>query len=143
LFLHGPGGLCYGHAVADNQWVCIDCGARQAAQGACTACKHEMTLDTNDSKVRDLMYDVDLRLGQKRDGRFRMLGVAVGMAVIFALWMVPGYWDARGRVYPGLPILADQWIFMALIGLGLSKLLEKKYSKKRFPYLDQNLNIVG
>ena len=141
--LAAPRALCYRLAVAENKWVCIDCGARQAAEGPCAACKHEMTLDSTDSKVRELMYDVDLRLGQKRDGQFRMVGVLVGMGVVFALWMVPGYWDARGRVYPGLPILADQWIFMALIGLGLSKFLEKKYSKKRFPYLDQNLNIVG
>jgi hypothetical protein len=129
--------------VADNVWVCIDCGARQAADGTCAACGHEMTLDTRDAKVRDLMYDVDLRLAQRREGRFRMIGVIVGMAVIFGLWMVPGYWPLRGRLYPGLPIFADQWIFMAIIGLLVAKVLEKKLSKKRFPYLDQNLDIVG
>jgi hypothetical protein len=102
-----------------------------------------MTLDTRDEKVRDLMSDVDLRLAQKREGRARMIGVLVGMGLIFALWAVPGYWHMRGRLYPGLPMLIDQWIFMALIGFGVSKVLEKKLGKKRFPYLDQNHQIVG
>src|SRR3954462_6502073 len=97
-----------------NAWVCIDCGARQDTDGACRACHHEMTLDTRDAKVRELMYDVDLRLQQRREGRIRMVSVAIGMAVIFGLWMVPGYWGLRGRLSPGLPIFADQWIAMAL-----------------------------
>ncbi len=56
--------------------------------------------------------------------------------------MVPGYWSLRGTMYPGLPMFIDQWLFMALIGHGLSKLLEKLYSKPRFPYLDDNLQIT-
>ena len=128
--------------VADNPWVCIDCGARQPAEGTCVACKHEMTLDTRDEKVRDLMYDVDLRLRGQRESRARFMGVLVGMTLIFGAWMIPGYWDARGRFYPGLPIFADQWIFMALIGLGVSKLLMKYVGRPRFPYLDEQHKIV-
>jgi hypothetical protein len=56
--------------------------------------------------------------------------------------MVPGYWALRGRLYPGLPIFADQWIFMALIGLGVSKLLFKYVGRARFPYLDEQHNIT-
>jgi hypothetical protein len=122
--------------VADNLWVCIDCGARQPAEGTCAACQHEMTLDTRDEQVRELMRDVDDRLTRQRESRFRFLGVLVGMTVIFCLWMVPAYWDARGRIYPGLPFLSDQWIFMVLIGLGIAKLLQNKVGKRRFPYLD-------
>jgi hypothetical protein len=128
--------------VADNLWVCIDCGARQPAEGACSACRHEMTHDTRDERVRELMRDVEDRLARQRQSRFRFIGMIVGMTVIFCGWMVPGYWGLRGRVYPGLPIFADQWIFMALIGLGLSKLLENYVGKRRFPYLDVNLKIV-
>ena len=62
-----------------------------------------------------------------------MIRVVVGMATIFGLCMVPGYWGLRGHLYPGLPMLIDQWLFMAPIGLGLSKLLETKFSKRRFP----------
>lgn len=128
--------------VAENLWVCIDCGGRQPAEGSCTGCQHEMTLDTRDEQVRELMRDVDERLARQRESRYRFLGVLVGMTVIFGAWMVPGYWDLRGRLYPGLPIFADQWIFMALIGLGLSKVLDKYVGRKRFPYLDLNLKIV-
>ena len=123
-------------------WVCIDCGARQPDEGACRACAHELTLDLRDEKVRELMYDVDLRLASRREGRFRMIGVVVGMATIFGLWLVPGYWGLRGHAYPGLPMFIDQWIFMALIGLGLSKLLEKKLARRRFPYLRDDLTIA-
>lgn len=128
--------------MSDNLWVCIDCGARQPAEGACAACRHELTLDTRDPKVRELMHDVDLRLAGQRESRFRFIGVLVGMTVIFGAWMIPGYWDLRGRIYPGLPVFADQWIFMALIGFGLAKLLEKSLNKKRFPYLDIHQQIV-
>lgn len=121
--------------------MCIDCGARQPEEGACRACGHDLTLDLRDEKVRELMRDVDLRLQQRREGRFRMIGVVVGMATIFGLWLVPGYWGLRGRVYPGLPMLFDQWALMALIGFGLSKLLEKKLSRPRFPYLTDDLTI--
>jgi len=127
--------------VADKLWVCIDCGERQPAEGPCIACKHEMTLDTRDEQVRELMRDVDERLARQREGRFRFLGVLVAMTVVFIAWMIPGYWNARGRIYPGLPMFADQWILMALIGLGLSSLLTRYVGRKRFPYLDQNLTI--
>ncbi|HEY5933935.1 MAG TPA: hypothetical protein VIU61_04855 [Kofleriaceae bacterium] len=126
-----------------DPWVCIDCGARQAEEGTCRACKHELTLDMKDAKVRELMYDVDLRLAQRREARFRFIGVAVGMVVVFGLWMVPGYWAARGTLYPGLPMLIDQWLLMAGIGFGTAKLLEKLYSKKRFPYLSDNHEVTS
>ncbi|CAN5903968.1 hypothetical protein BH11MYX3_BH11MYX3_21540 [soil metagenome] len=128
--------------MVDKLWVCIDCGARQLADGTCTACSHEMTLDTRDEKVRELMRDVEDRLTRQRESRYRFVGVVIGMTVIFGLWAVPGYWGLRGRLYPGLPIFADQWMFMVLIGLGLSKLLVKHVGRKRFPYLDINLKIV-
>lgn len=128
--------------VADNPWVCIDCGARQPADGPCAACKHEMTLDTRDEQVRDLMHDVDQRLRNQLESRARFLGVLVGMTLIFGAWMIPGYWSARGRFYPGLPIFADQWILMALIGLGVSKLVVKFFGRRRFPYLDEQHRIV-
>lgn len=118
-----------------DPWVCIDCGARQDARGKCRACGHEDTLDAQDEKVRELMRDVDLRLSLRREGRIRVVGVAVGMIVVIALWMVPGYWDLRGRVYPGLPLLADQWMLMAAIAFGVIKLVEAKLVHKRFPYL--------
>jgi hypothetical protein len=125
-----------------KNWVCIDCGARQPETGPCRACAKGDTLDARDERTRELMYDVDLRIMQKAEGRARMIGVVVGCGLIFGLWLVPGYWGLRGSVYPGLPFFADQWAFMAIIGFGLSKFLEKRLAKKRFPYLDSLQQIV-
>jgi hypothetical protein len=123
-------------------WVCIDCGARQDDKGACAACAHEDTLDARDERVRDLMRDVDMRLTDRREGRLRFLGVGIGMAIVFALWMVPGYWSLRGKVYPGLPLFADQWMLMALIAFGVLKGGEKLFFKKRFPYLQSDMTMT-
>ncbi len=119
-----------------DPWVCIDCGARQAQSGTCQRCANGDTLDVREERVRELMYDVDLRLAQRAESRARMLGVVIGVGTIALLWLVPGYWSLRGTLYPGIPFLVDQWFFMAVIGLGVSKLLEKAFTKKRFPYLD-------
>lgn len=128
--------------VADQHWVCIDCGARQAEQGPCAACKHELTLDSREEKVRDFMADVEGRLTDQRESRARFIGVLAGMTLVFGAWMVPGYWGLRGRLYPGLPFIADQWLFMILIGLGLSKILAKYLGRPRFPYLDEQRRII-
>lgn len=123
-------------------WVCIDCGARQDDKGACAACGHADTLDAHDERVRELMRDVDLRLALRREGRLRFLGVGVGMVIVFALWMVPGYWGLRGAVYPGLPLFADQWMLMAVIAMVVIKGGEKLFFKKRFPYLESDLSMT-
>jgi hypothetical protein len=123
-------------------WVCIDCGARQDNEGACAACAHENTLDAREDRVRELMRDVDMRLTDRREGRLRFVGVGLGMALVFALWMVPGYWSLRGRVYPGLPLLVDQWFLMAVIAMGVIKGGEKLLFKKRFPYLRDDLSMT-
>lgn len=120
-------------------WVCIDCGARQADGGTCATCRRGEVLDARQEQVRELMADVDLRLGLRRDAQVRWLSVVVGVAIVFALWFVPGYWRLRGSLYPGLPFYADQWGFM--IGLAaLFMLLGKRAlrSPRRFPYLDES-----
>lgn len=124
-----------------NPWVCIDCGARQEDQGACRACRHEDTLDARDEKVRELMRDVDMRLGDRRESRLRFLGVGIGMAIVFGLWTIPAYWDLRGSVF-ALPMLVDQWALMAVIGIGVVKGGEKLFFKRRFPYLKDDLTIA-
>ena len=123
-------------------YVCIDCGARQPDEGNCRACGNELTSKLGDERIRELMRDVELRLSLKRAGQFRMIGVVFGMAVIFACWTQSWYWDLRGKLYPGIPFLIDQWVFMALLGLGLSKLLEKRFTKRRFPYLNDDLTLT-
>jgi hypothetical protein len=128
-----------------DPWVCIECGARRPHGGpdvGTCRCGHDITLDMHDEKVRELMRDIDDRLAKRRETRFRLIGVVVGMATIFGAWMIPGYWDLRGRLYPGLPFVMDQWLLMALIGLGLSKLLEKKLARRRFPYLGSDLEVT-
>lgn len=121
-----------------DPWVCLDCGARQAERGPCGRCGKDDTADLRDEKIRELMRDIEQRLADRRDGRLRFLGVAVGMATVFGLWMVPGYWTVRMAI--ALPIFFDQWILMAGIGLGVAAVL-RRYARPRYPYLAPDLSL--
>jgi len=66
-----------------------------------------------------------------------MASVAFAMILVFALWLVPGFWSAR-RQYFALPLLADQFILMIAIAIGLSKLLARTAPPSKFPYLDDD-----
>jgi hypothetical protein len=117
-----------------GHWVCLDCGERQTDEGACRACTHDTTLDLREPTVRLLMRDVERRLAERRQGRFRTIGAISGMAVVFGMWTLPGYWEARSMTF-ALPVLLDQWLYMAVIGLGIAWLLKRIFDKPRFPYL--------
>ncbi|MFT3700230.1 MAG: hypothetical protein QM831_44205 [Kofleriaceae bacterium] len=124
-------------------WVCIDCGNRQPGDGQCTACKHDPVLDLEDVRTREFMRDVDERLRVRRENRFRIVGVLIGTVIIVALWTQRFWWEARGKVYPGLPMLIDQFAMMIAIGFGVSWALTKtKLGKPRFPYLKRDLTIA-
>ena len=86
--------------------------------------------------IVELLRDIDRRRLDKRNDRVRIASVAFGMLVVFALWLMPGYWKARSVYYPGLPLFADQFAFMIVLALGMSKLLEKTAPPSKFPYLD-------
>src|SRR5215813_4203245 len=104
-------------------WVCVECGARQAEAGACAACGKGEVMDARREDIRELMRDIDMRLSDKRDAIVRWVGVIAGCAVVFGCWLIPGYWSLRGRLYPGLPFLFDQWALMILIAFGVIKLV--------------------
>ena len=123
--------------------MCTECGHRQPAGDRCASCGYDPLLSLGKSDTLDLMLDIEQRLTDRRAARIRIGSVVVALAVVFGLWMVPGYWGLRGRVYPGLPFFADQWFFMILIGLGLSKLLEHKLARRRFPYLDNDGKLIS
>jgi hypothetical protein len=97
-------------------------------------------LDLRDPKVRELMRDVDRRLAERRERTFRMIGILCGMTIVFALWMAPGYWEVRNGTL-ALPVLLDQWLFMALVGFAVAKLLARLFGRPRFPYLQANLTV--
>src|SRR5262245_42009298 len=98
-----------------DPWVCLDCGARHAASGGCRACGRPNTCDARDTQVRARMREVERGLAERRTRTYGLIGAICGMALIVGLWTVPGYWHARGRSYPGLPLLFDQWIAMAAV----------------------------
>ena len=125
-----------------DPWVCLDCGERQPDQGVCKACANGDVLDARREDVRGLMADVELRLTDRREARIRWISVVLGIATIVCAWMIPGYWSLRGTLYPGIPFFLDQWLFMALIGLGLLKLGERVFAHKRFPYLNEQQQIT-
>lgn len=125
-----------------NPWVCTDCGARQPESGPCQKCRNADTLDARKEQTRELMYDIDLRIAQKAEGRARMIGVGIGIAVVVVFWAQPWYWSLRKQAF-AIPFLADQWFLMAVIGFAVSKFLEKKLAKKRFPYLDSSQQMIA
>jgi len=117
-------------------WVCLECGARQPQAGACAVCREPVTHDMSTEQVRELMRDIDLRSRDRGETLARWIGVVTGLAIVFGAWLIPGYWSLRGSVYPGLPFLFDQWLVMALIGLVVMKLLQRRLVRRRFPYLE-------
>lgn len=125
-----------------NPWVCIECGGRQAEPGTCRACRKDEVLDANKEEVRGLMADVELRLGDRREARLRWGGVILAISIVVFAWTIPGYWQVRGDAYPGLPFLLDQWLFMTVLGFGFLKLGERVFTHKRFPYLNEQQQLI-
>jgi hypothetical protein len=117
--------------------VCPECGHRQEAGDRCGSCNYDGMLDLTNARHVELLRDIDRRRRDKHTDRVRIIAVVVSMAIVFALWLVPGYWSVRGTYYPGLPLLADQFAFMILIAIGISKLLEKRAPRPKFPYVDE------
>ena len=129
--------------MSANPWVCIECGGRQAEGGRCRACGAEDVLDARKEEVRGLMADVDLRRGLRREAQLRWGAVAIAVGTVFALWLVPGYWSLRGKLYPGLPFYADQWGFMIALGALLMAAGKRVLGgRPRFPYLDEQQQLL-
>jgi hypothetical protein len=119
----------------NDPFCCSQCGHRQPAEGNCAACGSDTVHDLRSARMREMFEDIESRLTERREGRIRVAGVVGGMAVVILCWFIPGWWDARGKVYPGLPLIADQIFFMVVVAFGIIKLLERVLAKKRFPFL--------
>jgi hypothetical protein len=117
-------------------FVCIQCGRRQAAGERCTACGEDNLLDLGKEQTRELLLDINQRLHDKRAARIRILGVVIGIAVVVMLWGVPGYWGFRNRTF-ALPFFLDQVALMIAIAFGATKLLEQVWvGRPKFPFID-------
>jgi hypothetical protein len=115
--------------------ACPECGHRQDDGPRCGTCGYDGLLELANPRHVELLRDIDRRRLDKHTDRVRMASVAISMLVVGGLWLVPGYWSARGRWYPGLPLLADQFAFMIALAYGVSKLLERTAPRSKFPYL--------
>ncbi len=122
-------------AYQSGSCACSQCGHRQEGTAACAACGSDTVHDLRRSDTRELLEGIDARRRDRLEGQIRAVAVVASIAVVVALWMVPGYWRLRGRLYPGLPLLADQIIFMCAIAYGLLTLGEARLQRPRFPYL--------
>jgi hypothetical protein len=116
--------------------ACPECGHRQESGDRCTACGYDGVLHLDHPQHVDLLRDIDLRRLDKHEARVRMLSVGVAMALVFALWCVPGFWSARSRAF-AMPFLADQWFLMIVIALGLTWVLKRTAPRPRFPYIEK------
>jgi len=123
---------------ADNgghRLACPECGQRQAAAPRCVACGYAdglLSLD-NDEHI-DLMRDIDQRRADKHEKRSRILAVVISMGLVFALWLVPGFWKAREESVAA-PFLFDQWALMIVIAFGITLVLKKLRPVPLFPYI--------
>jgi hypothetical protein len=114
--------------------ACPECGHRQDTGERCAGCGYAdglMSLD-NDQHV-DLLRDIDQRRHDKHEKRSRFLAVGIALVVVFALWLVPGYWKYEQRV--AMPFLFDQWALMIAIGFGLTLIFKRFRPAKLFPYI--------
>lgn len=119
----------------DGNYCCTQCGNRQAGEGTCSRCGSDTIHDLRSRRTRDFMEEIESRLRDQREGRIRAASVIGGMGVVILAWFVPGYADLRGTAYPGLPIFADQVIFMIVAALGIHFALDRVFKGQRFPYL--------
>jgi hypothetical protein len=116
--------------------VCTRCGRRQPAAPRCAGCGDDNLLDLAKDQTRELLHDMNQRRRDRREVQLRVLAVAIGIGVVVALWLVPGYWRARSQ-YFALPMLFDQWGFMILIAFGSLKLLSTSLAARPlFPFID-------
>lgn len=115
--------------------ACPECGHRQDTGTACAQCGYDGLLDLGNMRHRELLRDIDRRKLDKHGERSLKLAVALAMAIVVAMWFIPGYWSFRRQAI-ALPLLIDQWAIMTVIALGLSKLIERAAPKKKYPWID-------
>lgn len=112
-------------------FVCPECATRQPQAPLCTFCGYDGLLDLDNERHVELLRDIDMRQRDRYESRMRMVAVAIAMISVVALWCVPGFWSARSRAF-AMPFLADQWLLMAVIGFGITKIADRFAPRGRF-----------
>jgi hypothetical protein len=89
------------------------------------------------SNPRDVEFlrGIDRRMREERTNRIRKASVAIAMALVGALWFVPGFGTMRQQ-YFALPLLADQLALIVVFGAVLIKVIEANAPLRRFHWLD-------
>lgn len=116
--------------------ACPECGHRQEeGRERCASCGYtDGLLSLDNFEHVDLLRDIDQRRFDKHEKKSRILAVVISMGVVFALWLVPGFWKAREESVAA-PFLFDQWALMIVIALGITMVLKKTKPKPLFPYI--------
>ncbi len=122
----GPGPL---------KWACPECGHRQDADERCATCGYDGLMDLDNPQHLDFLRQIDSRRRERYTDRARMLSVLVAMVLVFGIWCIPGFWTVRRQAF-ALPLLIDQWGFMAVVALGLTKVADRLAPKSKFPYVE-------
>jgi len=105
-------------------FICGTCGARYAAVGDCPACPGSALLDLRKADVLELLEDIDDRMRRSRDQRWLWVGVVVGVLIVGFL-NLQSFWQVVRRSTIVLPFFLDQIILMALVAVGVQRLLLK------------------
>ena len=115
--------------------ACSQCGNRQDTGESCSTCKHAGLCDLSNPRDVEFLRGIDRRMRDERTNRIRKISVAIAMALVGALWFVPGFWTLRQQ-YFALPLLADQLALIVVFGAVLIKVIEPNAPLRRFHWLD-------
>jgi hypothetical protein len=115
-------------------WVCMDCGSRAAADGACPACSSSPLLDLRKENVRDMLIEDDQRRSSARNDKVRWMSVIASMVIVG----VPSFlFPPIGLAVLGVGPFFTGPIFCCLI-VCVAIMAVMKWGfpfKKRFPYV--------
>jgi hypothetical protein len=73
-----------------SPWVCMDCGARNAAAGNCATCGQGPLLDSRDALVRTTLVQQDGERARKRARLLIVIAAAVAAVVGFPIVFLLG-----------------------------------------------------
>jgi hypothetical protein len=117
------------------KFACPECAARQDTREKCAACGAEGLVDLSSVRETEYLRKLDRERRDRYGNRARVGSAVVSMAIVIAIWFIPGFWAARRQGF-ALPLLIDQLLIMIAVAFVVMKVFDRYAPKTKFPYLD-------